>query len=92
MAGGDRCRQHAVCYTLAMLKQFLMKKLIARQLASLPAEQRKMIEDLVEKNPDLFMQLAQEVQAEMAAGKSQQDAMMAVAMKNKDTLGKLMGK
>ncbi len=75
-----------------MLKQFLMKKLIARQLASLPADQRKMIEDLVEKNPDLFMQLAQDVQKEMAAGKSQQDAMMAVAMKNKDTLGKLMGK
>lgn len=73
-----------------MLKQFLMKKLIQRQLKSLPKDQQEMIGGLIEKNPDLFMQLAQEVQQEMASGKPQQAAMMAVAMKHKDTLGKLM--
>lgn len=73
-----------------MFKQFLMKKLIERQLKNLPKDQQEMIQGLIEKNPDLFMQLAQEVQKEIATGKPQQAAMMAVAMKHKDTLGKLL--
>ena len=65
--------------------------MLDRQLASIPVEQREKIMKILEENPEQLMQLAQEVQQEMTAGKSQQAAMLAVAQKHKDTIGKLFG-
>lgn len=74
-----------------MFKQFLLKKLIASQLKSLPAEQRALIEKLIDEKPELLMKLAQEVQGMVQNGKSQQDAMMTVAQKYKDELKGFLG-
>lgn len=48
-----------------------------------------MVMNLVEKHPDLLMKLAEDFQAEMKTGKSQQDAFMAVAAKHQEELKKL---
>lgn len=72
-----------------MLKQFLLKKMVQSQLKSVPEEMRPMVMNLVEKHPDLLMKLAEDFQAEMKTGKSQQDAFMAVAAKHQEELKKL---
>ncbi len=72
-----------------MLKQFLVKQLIKSQLSKLPPEAQKMIMAIMEKNPELLMRMAQDMQAAKAAGKSDQDAFMSLAAKYKEELQKL---
>ena len=72
-----------------MLKNFLMKQLVKSQLSKLPPEAQKMIMDIMEKNPELLMRMAEVMQAAKAAGKSDQDAFVALAAKYKDELQKL---
>lgn len=61
------------------------------QLRNAPKEAREMVEKLMEKDPELLLKLATEVQAEMKAGKGQQEALMAVAMRHKDILQGILG-
>lgn len=72
-----------------MLKQFLMKQLIKSQLSKLPKEAQNMIMSIMEKNPDLLMKMAEDVQAAKAAGKSDQEAFMSIGEKYKNELHKL---
>lgn len=69
-----------------MIKSFMMKQMMKKQLSQMPKEQREKVEALVEENPELFVELAQEVQKEMESGKDQMTALMAVAEKNKEKL------
>ncbi len=48
-----------------------------------------MIMDIMEKNPELLMNMAQDMQAAKAAGKSDQDAFMSIATKYEAVLQKL---
>jgi hypothetical protein len=73
-----------------MFKNFLMRKMLERQTKNLPPEQREMVMTLLEKDPDLFMKIAKEVEAEMKKGKSQMHASMAVMPKYKAQIQKLM--
>mgnify|MGYP003395496500 CR=1 FL=1 len=73
-----------------MLKNFLMRKLLESQLKQIPQEQRDQIISVVEKNPELFTNIAKEVQEKVKAGKDQQTASMEVMMKYKDELAKAM--
>jgi phage/plasmid-associated DNA primase len=75
-----------------MLKQFLLKKLMASQLSKLPPEQRALIEKLMMEKPDLLMQLAQDVQALIQSGKSQEEAMLEIAKKYEGELKGFLGK
>jgi len=61
------------------------------QLKNVPPEMREKIEELVEKDPQLLMELAQEVQKLMKSGKGQMEAMKHVAMKHQDKLKGLLG-
>lgn len=72
-------------------KNFLMKKLLEKQLKNVPAEQREMIMTMVEKDPKLFEKIAQEMQEEMKGGKSQMSAAMKVLPKYQAQLQALMG-
>lgn len=72
-----------------MFKQFMLKQLIKSQLGKVPEEHRAMLMNLVENHPDLLMKLAQDFQAEVAGGKSQEQAFMAVAEKHSEELKKL---
>ncbi len=59
-------------------------------MKDVPADQREMIIGLVEKNPDLFQTIAKEVESEMANGKDQMAATMAVMQRYQTELQALM--
>lgn len=72
-------------------KNFVMKKLLERQLKDAPAEQKELVMTLVEKDPELFEKIALEMQAEMKSGKDQMAAAMKVMPKYQAQLQALMG-
>lgn len=60
------------------LKQAAIKKMVQSQMKNVPADQQQMIMELVEKKPEVFQQMAKEMQAEM---KNNGNNQMAAAMK-----------
>lgn len=75
-----------------MFKNFLMKKMLARQMKGLPeAEQEKMIA-AINKNPELFKKVADEVQEKVKQGKGQMAATMEVFRKYHNELRDALGK
>jgi uncharacterized protein YneF (UPF0154 family) len=72
-------------------KQFVMKKMLERQLKDAPPEQREMIMTMMEKDPKLFEKIAKEMQAEMKGGKDQMAAAMKVLPKYQSQLQSIMG-
>jgi 2-oxo-4-hydroxy-4-carboxy--5-ureidoimidazoline (OHCU) decarboxylase len=73
-----------------MIKNFLKKQIMKRQMKDVPeAEQEKMFA-MVEKNPDLFQKIAKEIEAEVKLGKDQMSATMMVTKKYQSELQKLM--
>lgn len=72
-------------------KNFMMRKLLEKQLKDVPEDQKEMIMTMVEKDPKLFEKIAVEIQAEMKSGKDQMAAAMKVMPKYQAELQKLMG-
>ncbi len=72
-------------------KNFMMKKMLERQLKSAPPEQREMILTMMEKNPKLFEKIAVEMQSEMKSGKNQMAAAMKVLPKYQKELQEALG-
>lgn len=72
-------------------KNFMVKKMLERQLKNAPKEQQEMIMTLMEKNPQLFEKIAKEIQAEMKGGKDQMAAAMKVMPKYQAELQKALG-
>lgn len=74
------------------IKDFLMRKMMAKQMQGVPQnEQEKMIK-LVQENPELFQKIAMEVQEKMKGGKDQMAATMEVVQKYQDEIKKVLGK
>lgn len=69
---------------------FLMKKMLQRQLKNMPKDQAEMIMTLVEKNPELFKKIGDEIKAKTKNGIDQQTAAMSVMMAHKDEIQKAM--
>ena len=69
---------------------FLMKAMMKRQLASLPKDQQDMIMRAVEKNPEFFNKMAEEIKAKVKSGVDKQTASMSVMMAHQNELRKLM--
>jgi len=69
-------------------KNKLMQKLVEKQMAKLPPEQRELITALIEHNPDLFEKIGKEIQTSVKSGKNQQYAMMNVMSKYKKEIKK----
>ena len=66
---------------MSFFQNLLMKKMLKSQMKGVPeAEQQKMM-NMVEQNPDLFMNIAKEVEAKMKEGKDQRAATMEVIQK-----------
>lgn len=74
-----------------MFKQLLLKKLIAGKLKGVPQEQQDLIFGALEKDPELFMRLASEVDAKTKSGMSQGDAARRVFEAHQDELKRLLG-
>jgi hypothetical protein len=71
-----------------MFKNFLLRKMLRAQ--GVPESQIDMFINMMEKNPELFKKIAEEVKIKMDAGASQQNASMEVMKKYEQELKKLM--
>ncbi|MDR3519469.1 MAG: hypothetical protein P4L63_01090 [Candidatus Pacebacteria bacterium] len=71
-----------------MFKNYLLKKMLRTQ--GVPEAQIDMFINMMEKNPELFKKIAEEVQAKMKGGMSQTDAGMQVMKKYELELKKLV--
>ena len=70
-----------------MFKNFLLKKILRTQ--GVPEAQVDMFISMMEKNPELFKNIATETKAKMDAGMDQMTASMEVMKKYEDELKKL---
>ncbi len=75
-----------------MIKDFLLKQVIKRQLKGVPEAEVDRIIALVEKNPELFKKIGDEIQAKVKAGRSQMAASMEVMRAHQSELQKVLQK
>lgn len=71
-----------------MFQNFLLKKMLRTQ--GVPEAQIEMFIKMVEKNPELFKTIANEIQEKVKGGMSQTDAGMEVMKKHEEELKKLI--
>ena len=72
-------------------KNFAIKKILKSQLKDVPLKQREMIMTMVEKDPDLFNQIAKEIKAEQDKGVNQMAAATKVMTKYRDQIQQALG-
>jgi AAA+ superfamily predicted ATPase len=73
------------------IKNYAVKKLVQSQMKGVPPEQQQMIMEMLEKNPQLFEQIAKEMQAELAKnGNNQMQAAMKVLPKYQKEIMQVM--
>lgn len=70
-----------------MFKNFLLKKMLRTQ--GVPEAQIDMVLNMMEKDPELFKQIAEEIQAKIKSGVDQKTASMQVIQKYEAKLKKL---
>ncbi len=75
-----------------MIKEFLLKVMIKRQLKGMPDAEIDRIVELVGKNPEIFKKIGDQIQAKVKAGRSQQAATMEVMRANQAELQKVLQK
>lgn len=72
------------------IKDFFVRKMVESKMKDVPKEEQEKILNLIQKNPELFKKIAEEIQVEMGKGKDQMEASMEVMMKYKDEVEKVM--
>lgn len=73
-----------------MIKKYVMKKMLERQLKDVPTDQKEMIMQAVEDNPELFEKIGKEIQAETKKGRDQTAVTMEVFRKYQSELQKAL--
>jgi len=68
------------------IKDFMTRKLLERQLKSLPPDQRELVIKAVQENPEFFEKIAKEIQEKTKQGKNQTAASMEVMRKYQSEL------
>ncbi len=71
-----------------MFKNFLLKKMLRTQ--GVPEAQIDMVITMMEKNPELFKKIAEEIQAKIKGGMDQQSASMEIMGEYQEELKKLV--
>ncbi|TSC55053.1 MAG: hypothetical protein LiPW30_519 [Parcubacteria group bacterium LiPW_30] len=72
------------------MKEFLMKKMLERQLKDIPKEMQDKIVKVASENPELISKIMGEVEVEVKNGKDYMSAAKDVAVKYKDQLSSLI--
>ena len=75
---------------MGIFKNFVMRKLVEKQMKDLPKDQQEKIMTLMEEHPELFQKIATEIQAKIKQGKNQMQASMEVMKAHQDELRKAM--
>jgi hypothetical protein len=73
-----------------MIKDFLLRKMLAAKLKGVPQEEQDKMIAIIQKNPQLFQQIAVEVQQKMKEGKDQMSAAKEVMQKYESTIKDIM--
>ncbi len=76
---------------MSFFQNFLMKQMLKKQMKGVPEAEQQKVFEAIEKNPDFFMNIANEIQAKMKQGKSQMDASMEVMKAHEAKLREVMG-
>mgnify|MGYP001575728439 CR=1 FL=1 len=71
-----------------MFKEFFIKKMLKSQ--GMPEEQAMKVMAIMEKNPELFKQIAAEIQEKTKSGMNQADAAMQVMQAHQEELRKII--
>lgn len=72
------------------IKGFMLKQMLKSKMKGLPeAEQERML-SMIEKNPDFFKRIGEEVQSKIKGGKTEMEATMEVMRKHQSEFQKLM--
>ncbi|MBU2103583.1 hypothetical protein KKD81_02000 [Patescibacteria group bacterium] len=74
-----------------MIQQFLVRQALKMKMKDMPEAQRDQILALVEKNPELFKKIGEEVDRRVKGGDNQMKATMEVMKKYREELSGLMG-
>ncbi|MCK5589189.1 MAG: hypothetical protein KAI16_02665 [Candidatus Pacebacteria bacterium] len=72
------------------VKQAAMKKMLEKQMKQLSPQQRTVIMEMLQKNPEFFENIAKEIEQEVKAGKNQMAAAMYVMKKHQAEMQKMM--
>jgi len=75
---------------MAFFKDFLTKQLLKRQLKGVPEDQQQKIMALIEKDPDFFKKIGDQIQEEIKKGKGQMEASMSVMKEHREYLASLL--
>lgn len=72
------------------IKDFFLKQALKHKLKDVPEAQREMLMGAMEKNPDFFKKIGEEIKARTKRGESEMTATMAVMRENQAELQKLL--
>jgi hypothetical protein len=72
------------------IKDFFLKQALKYKMKDVPAEQRERLMAVMEKNPDFFKKIGDEVQKKVKSGMSEMTATMVVMREHQAELQKIM--
>lgn len=75
---------------MGMFKNFMLKQALKSKMKGVPADQQEKIMALVEKNPEFFEKIGQEVEKRKKTGQSEMEATMAVMREHQAEFQRLM--
>ena len=75
---------------MGIFKNFLLKQALKAKMKDVPEAERERILALMEKNPDFFKKIGEEVQKRVKAGQSEMSATMVVMREHQSELQKLL--
>ncbi|MES2214084.1 MAG: hypothetical protein V4465_01690 [Patescibacteria group bacterium] len=75
---------------MGMFQNFMLKQMLKSKMKGVPESEQERILALVEKNPDFFKKIGEEVEKRKKSGQSDLEATMAVMREHQSELQKLM--
>lgn len=72
-----------------MIKDFLMRKMLERQMKNVPKEEQEKMISMITQNPELFQKIAMEVKMKTDSGMDQMKATMEIMKKYENDLRNL---
>jgi hypothetical protein len=77
---------------MGIFKNFFLKQMMKSKLKGMPAAEQEKVISMVEKNPDFFKKIGEEVEKRKKSGQDEMQATMAVMREHQSELQKLMMK
>ncbi len=75
---------------MGMFKNFMLRQALKHKMKELPEAEREKMISLIEKNPEFFQKIGEEIKKRTKAGESELSATMVVMRQHQAELQKLM--